>query len=258
MISPECGFPFFSLSLVGCAGPVFLSRQFQKSCDRPGTKFQVRAKDLLVFGRIAESPDRRNNSPYGDVYLIFRPDQGRSVAESRLNILYGAVREGDSTAEDRLFQALSERFGLFVQQRVSNAQDAEEIVQETLMAIAQQYGEIDFQKSFAAWAYRILENKLLYYYRTKKSQADRFVRMTDEENPDASMPDPLIKRKLLDCLKKKDRYNARHSQVLNLHYQGYTVEEISGKFDTTKNNVYILLSRSRSMLKTCIETGDIK
>ncbi len=181
------------------------------------------------------------------------------MAESDINTLYGIALAGDRSAEDRLFNRLRERFGLFVQQRIGNKQDAEEIIQESLMVIAEKYKDIEIEVSFTAWAYRVLENKLLSYYRTKKGRAGKLVPMADDDNnPDrAPAPDPSFKRRLLDCLKKVNRANTRHARILNLHYQGYTIEDICGKFSITRNNVYIILSRARTMLKICLETGDI-
>lgn len=181
------------------------------------------------------------------------------MAGTDLNTLCSTSREGDSATEDRLFHGLRERFALFVQQRIGNEQDAEEILQDTLMAIAEKYKAMDFTTSFTAWAYRVLENKLVYYYRTKKARAGKFVPVTDDYQPHQSTaPDPSFKQKLLDCLKKVNRANTRHGRILNLHYQGYTVEDMCKKFNITRNNVYIILSRARSMLKLCLEKGAVE
>jgi len=66
-----------------------------------------------------------------------------------------------------------------------------------------------------------------------------------------------LKKKLLDCLNKINDANTRHARVLNLHYQGFIVREICEKLKLTRNGVYILLSRSRTMLKNCLERGDV-
>jgi RNA polymerase sigma-70 factor (ECF subfamily) len=179
------------------------------------------------------------------------------VAESKLNELYNLAREGDQAAEEPLFHGLSERFGLFVQHRVRSKQDAEEIVQDTLMAIARKYKKVGLITNFTAWAYKALENNLLYYYRTKQSRAEKVKQMA--ANPEMSFtPAPELRHQLLECLKKMNRINTRYARILNLHYQGYAVKEICQKLKITENNVYIILSRARSMLKSCLEKGDIE
>jgi len=183
---------------------------------------------------------------------------GNDVAESSINQLYNVARTGDPGAEERLFKGLTERFSLFVQHRIYSRQDAEEVVQDSLTAIAEQYREIEITKSFTAWAYRVLENKLLHYYRTKKSHARKLERLAANKTSDAAYDaDPSFRRRLLDCMKKVSRANIRHARILNLHYQGYSVEDICGKLGVTRNNLYIILSRARSMLKACVEKGDL-
>ncbi len=176
-----------------------------------------------------------------------------------INELHSIVRQGDLSGEEQLFQRLSESFRLFVQQRIWNEQDREEIVQDAILTVSEKYKVTDFTTSFAAWAYRVLENKLLYYYRTKKTRQSRFIRMADERDTIADRTtDPDLKRRLLVCLKKIGTANSRHARVLNFRYLGYETEEICERLKITRNNLYILLSRARSILKLCLEKGDVK
>jgi RNA polymerase sigma factor (sigma-70 family) len=176
-----------------------------------------------------------------------------------INQLYSEARGGDEGARKRLFRELSESFGLFVQHRIWDEEDSREVVQDALMTISDKYTEIEFETSFAAWAYRVLENKMLQYYRTKGIRAEKIARMPDNEVGFRSWnPDPELKRRLLDCLRKVSGVYIRHARILNLHYQGYTVTEICERLKLTRNNAYILLSRARAMLKLCLETGDIR
>ena len=175
-----------------------------------------------------------------------------------INDLYANARNGDRGAVEKLFKGLSESFRIFVQQRIWNKQDSEEIVQDTLTAIAAKYEGIDFEISFAAWAYKVLENKILHYYRTKRCRDSKFAQTENGESLAVShATNPDLKRSLLGCLKKISGVNRRHARILNLRYQGFSTEEICGKLEVSRNNVYILLSRARSMLKLCLEKGDI-
>jgi RNA polymerase sigma-70 factor (ECF subfamily) len=175
-----------------------------------------------------------------------------------INELHSETRGGGQAAEERLFKGLSESFRLFVQHRIWNEQDSEEIVQDSLATIAAKYRVIEFDISFAAWAYKVLENKILHYYRTKRSRESRFSQ-TGEILDRAVSPktNPDLKRRLLDCLRKISGVNRRHARILNLRYQGFSTDEICGRLDVTRNNVYILLSRARSMLKQCLEKGEV-
>jgi RNA polymerase sigma factor (sigma-70 family) len=183
--------------------------------------------------------------------------QGPNV---NINRLYETARSGDRTAEDRLFEYLSARFQVFARLRLTNRQETEDIVQEALAAIAGEYRDITFASSFAAWAYKVLDNRILAYLQTKKRRGDRL-----EPDPYGTMaadsaadnPDPDLKRRLLDCLRKLLGVNPRYARALSQHYQGYSTAEICARIGIKANTFYSLLSRARSMLDNCLEKGEI-
>ena len=70
-------------------------------------------------------------------------------------------------AEEKLFSELTARLRLFARQRLWDRADADEVVQETVKTIFEKYRQIEFELSFAAWAYRVLNNKLLTFSATK-------------------------------------------------------------------------------------------
>jgi RNA polymerase sigma factor (sigma-70 family) len=173
-------------------------------------------------------------------------------------VLHKEARTGDADAEERLFEYLSARLRLFVLQRVRNEQDCEEIVQEALRTILEKYKDIEFQKSFAAWAYRVLENKILAHFKAKRLEEKKLAHVTGHMGQRRSAnPDATLETKLLECLHKLGDVNRRYARILNLHYQGYTVTEICEKLNLTHTNLYTILSRARSLLLTCLEKGDI-
>lgn len=180
--------------------------------------------------------------------------------ETRLNInqLHAAAIHGDRSDEDRLFAKLTESFRLLAQHKVWNRADAEEIVQVALSTILERYREIEFETSFSAWAYHVLENKLGDYYRAQKRRESRFEQI-EIETPGMvnESSDPSLKLRLLDCLRKIGTANNRYARVLNLRYQGYTAEEICDRLELTRNNLYIILSRARASLKKCLKEGTI-
>ena len=177
-----------------------------------------------------------------------------------INELHQEAVTGDKTAENRLFQYLSERFEQFAHHRIWNAEDAEDIAQEALALIAREYKSIGFQASFAAWAYKVLDNKILGYIKKKKQRGDKVITVDDVRLiGDISINiNPELQSRLLDCLKKVGDSNRRHARILGLHYQGYGTEEICDRLQMTKNGFYITLSRARSMLEICLETGALR
>jgi len=176
-----------------------------------------------------------------------------------IDTLYNRVRSGSVDAERELFERLSESFRLFAQHRLGDEHDAEETVQEALMTIAQKHRTTEFETSFKAWAYRILENKILDCRRARQNRRRRFAAMTGQESLGSrSDTVPALKRRLLECLQKLAGINSRFARVLSLHYQGYTTDEICERLAISRNGVYILLSRARTMLKLCLEKSGLR
>ena len=62
-----------------------------------------------------------------------------------INELYKLACDNDLAAEKQIFLILNESFRLFIQKRVWNKQDSEEIVQEAMLTIAQKYKTADIK-----------------------------------------------------------------------------------------------------------------
>ncbi len=174
-----------------------------------------------------------------------------------LDSLYHDCRRSGTTGEDALFRHLNDRFRLFAEQKIRNRLDAEEVIQNALAVVAAKFREIDIQTSFAAWAHKVLSNEILKYYRSKGYQERLFMQMTDSTESGLWMPDPDLKRRLLDCIRKMCVKHVRYARVLNLSFQGYKAAEISQRLSINPDSLYVILSRARSLLKLCLDSGDI-
>lgn len=177
----------------------------------------------------------------------------------KIDELYAAVCAGELKAESRLFERLSVRFSLIAHLKIGNREDAEDVVQEALSVIAKEYKNMEF-RSFRAWAYKVFDNRLLDYIGRKMRKTADMASMTDEgklmiEN---SNRDFDLKIRLRECLAKVRATNTRYARILNLHYQGFPTENICSKLGVTKENLYMILSRARSTLDRCLETGEVK
>lgn len=173
----------------------------------------------------------------------------------KINELYKAIKTGDGTGERELFDLLAVRFRLFAARKVSNREDAEEIVQESLLVISREYKELEIRTSFSSWAYQVLVNRIKGYYRDK--QRDSRVESRPEVESGSRQIDAELESQLSDCLRKLHKRNSRYARILNLKYQGFTVDEICRKLDMTPNNLYVTLMRARAMLRKCLDKGEL-
>lgn len=168
--------------------------------------------------------------------------------------LYKSAKSGGKKEENELFSNISEIFQLFVRHRVGDDNDCQEIVQETLMNIADKYRQIDYTVSFSAWAYSVLKNKIADYYRKKKIVESRFVQADDFDNHSGKRQiDLLLERQIQQCLKYVQKQNPKYLRILNLRYLGFDIDEISGKLNMAPNYIYVCLFRAREMLKKCLQ-----
>lgn len=167
-----------------------------------------------------------------------------------INQMYMIALTGDRDDEEALFRVLSERLRLFVEQRVEDDVACEDVVQESLAAIAERYRSVELSSSFAAWVYGVLQKKLQRYYRDKRYHRDRF---EDSSTDRVSRTDPALRAALVDCLRELCRHNEGQARTLNLVFQGYTISETCSMLGLTPNACYIQLSRARAHVKACLE-----
>jgi len=178
-----------------------------------------------------------------------------------IDTLQSEACTGDQSATEQLFEILTSRFRMFVRHSIRNKADAEEVVQEALMAIHANHRKITFTTSFSAWACKVLEHRILDYHRRNRRDSQRFDHAVDpSQNPGAIGVDanPDLKRRLLDCMQSLCRRNLRYARVLTLHYQGYSTDEICNRMSLKPQTLYSALSKARAMLEQCLEKGGIK
>jgi len=176
----------------------------------------------------------------------------------KISEIYGLAAGGDRKAESKLFEVLTERFHLFAHLRVWNREEAEDLVQEALAVVAAEYRAVKIESSFAAWAHKIMENRLLGYIQKRRREKGRVISGGNNEYLTASWtPDPTMRLRLLDCLKKVCEANPRYARIINLHHLGFSRQEISGRLEITLDQTYVVMSRARAMLKECLEKGSV-
>jgi RNA polymerase sigma factor (sigma-70 family) len=175
-----------------------------------------------------------------------------------VNELYELAISGDKKAEEELFAALTDRFRLFAHLKVWNRDEEEDLVQAALAVVAAEYRKIDIETSFAAWAHKVMQNRLLGYIQKQRREKGRTTSGDTGEYQRASwMPNPDLRMRLLECLRKVGNANRRYARILNLHRIGFSRTEVCEKLSLTRQQSYLLMSRARAMLKKCLHGGDI-
>jgi len=164
---------------------------------------------------------------------------------------------GDEAAENALFNTLQRRLRLLARRRLGDSHIAEDIAQEACLTVAQKYKTERYEIGFEEWAYGVLRMKIGNYLQKRNTERKIMSRSeSDRLTSRAELKaDPILRRNLLKCLKKIVSVNKMYARALNLVYQGYKTSEICSRLKINSGNYYVVLSRGRSMLRTCLETG---
>ena len=100
-----------------------------------------------------------------------------------LNCLARASAQGDSEALEALLQESRTRLQRYFCTRARTAEDAEDLVQETLLRVANALPKTQLSAPYEHWLYRIAANCLITYYSRAYRQAE--TPFTHLENPDS-------------------------------------------------------------------------
>ncbi|MDR3559250.1 MAG: sigma-70 family RNA polymerase sigma factor [Candidatus Pacebacteria bacterium] len=92
------------------------------------------------------------------------------ITKGRLNALACRMQQGDVEASGRIFDYFSPLFFGYFAKRVLNREVAEDLVQEIFLRIIKNIRSFDETSGdFSSWVWRIAKNRLIDYYREKKS-----------------------------------------------------------------------------------------
>ena len=173
--------------------------------------------------------------------------------------LYKRFRGGDQSAREQLCEQLYVSFRILARHRIADWNDAEEVVQAAMVKVVDKLDQLADAERFSGWAHAILKNETMDYYRATHKRRDREVNLEDAgRHPGGGQADGDLKARLKECLKKLNAVFGKHARILNLRYQGYDTGEICRRMSVTPNNFYVILNRARTMLKHCLESGEIR
>ena len=179
------------------------------------------------------------------------------------------ARGGDSEA----FRLLVERHSRAVYQlayRVTgNAQDAEDVVQDTFLKAYRQLGRFEARSSFGTWLHRIAMNCSvdLLRGRPRREQAEESetLELRGADQAAATAPVAASPERLAESAEVGDRVRTAMDRLTALeravfvlrHFEGYSIEEIGRqlgmKESATKHSVFRAVRKMRLALEPYVE-----
>ena len=170
------------------------------------------------------------------------------------------AKQGDKEALTRLVNRYSERIYNLALRILRNREDAEDVLQETFLAVVEKLHAFDGRSSFFTWIYRIATNASLMRLRKKKLIFQDLVDNDDfqetvesrvfidwSQDPSLGVFDDEVKRKIDEAVNKlSDIYR---SVFILRDIEGLSIKETSEILGITEENVKIRLRRARQYLR---------
>jgi RNA polymerase sigma-70 factor, ECF subfamily len=162
-----------------------------------------------------------------------------------------------------LLTAAQRRVYAFICTLVVDRSDADEVLQETNLALWQQIERFEPGTDFVAWACRIAHFKVMKLrdaakrHRVKLDDAVIELLATEsieEQRADHRLAAERYERNRLALVSCLDELSERNRNILLLHYQGgQSLATIGSSIGRTANAVAQLFHRIRSALRTCVQ-----
>src|SRR5262249_51782268 len=213
-------------------------------------------------------------------------ERGTEAGEDDLTTdLITRARAGDGEAFRELTEPYRRELQVHCYRMLGSLQDAEDVLQETLLAAWQSFGAFEGHASIRTWLYRIATNRCLNALRSAKRRPAKEWDIPQVEPPEPTRlgevvwlepyPDALLEGAIKIPLGPEARYQqteaislafvtalqvlpARQRAVLILcEVLGYRASEVAQMLDTTVESVNSALKRARASLQRRLKpTGE--
>ena len=196
----------------------------------------------------------------------------------------GRARAGDESAFQELVAPYRRELHLHCYRILGSLQDAEDTVQETLLAAWRGLAGFEERASLRAWLYRIATNRCLNLLRDRKRRPQEVPTMAQPPRPTRMAepmwldpyPDALLDEIVDTAPGPASRYEIRESVGLAFaaalqhlpprqraalvlrEVLGFHTSEVAGMLDTTETSVKSALQRARATLDQRVPAGGLQ
>lgn len=164
-------------------------------------------------------------------------------------------RKDDTKSMIATLTASHRRFLTFLEKKVGNRQDAEEILQAAFVGSLSKADQIRDSEKVIAWFYRLLRNAVIDHYRRKAASQrllETFARelMAHDESPDPGMENVI-------CACVNDLVAALKPEyaelVTNVDLKGVDLSSVADSLGIEPGNARVRLHRGRKALRRELE-----
>ena len=176
------------------------------------------------------------------------------LTESELKGLMLAGLAGDKAAHGRLLAGLAPRLRAYFMRRMgANASEAEDLLQETLLAIHLKRGMYDPAQPFTPWVHAIARYKLIDSWRRRGARPTEPIG-EDDDFPAEDLSEGAMARRDLDVLLA--RLPARQGALIrDVRIEGLSMAEAAERRGMSIAAVKVGLHRSLKALQAMVDRG---
>ncbi len=175
-----------------------------------------------------------------------------AASEAELKRLMLAGLAGDGAAHARLLAALAGPLRAFFRHRLGEPADAEDLVQETLIAIHAKRGLFHPGEPLTPWVYAIARYKLIDQFRRTRTRRQVPLEDAGELMGRSETEDGVVRRdldRLLGALNPRDRALVRAVKL-----SGWSMAEAGARLGMTETAAKVAVHRAMKRLER--EVGD--
>lgn len=154
-----------------------------------------------------------------------------------------------STCINCVWEEFSIPLKRYINKRVANEQDADDIFQEVFIKIYDNIGSLTNENKIHAWVYSITRNTITDYYRRNRNKIEitglpESLESNSEEEPSANVEIASCLRVMVDTLPETYK-----QAILLTEFQNMTQKELSQKIGISISGAKSRVQRGRKMLK---------
>jgi RNA polymerase sigma-70 factor, ECF subfamily len=165
------------------------------------------------------------------------------------------LRSGDNTAFDELFLRHYTAVYRVLYGVVGQAQEAEDLAQETFTALYRQPPRLVGPGALGGWLYRVAVNRAYNALRSKQRMQRRLEWVEPEQQSDPQ--DEYLRREERERVRVAlAQLPERTAKLLLLRYAGLSYAEIAGALDLAPGSVGTLLARAERAFEAAYEQSE--
>ena len=156
---------------------------------------------------------------------------------------------GDSASYEQLLLTIAPLMRTFISRRVSNQEDVDDIVQNSLLAVHHASHTYNTERSFTGWMFAIVRHKLNDFLRSHYRQSDLVDHSVDGEDIVATYSVTNLPTSSEDLLEVINDLPERQRHIVTmLKIEGYSIQEVARRFNMSESAVKVSAHRAPDFL----------